>query len=63
MSHPHLCGDWEEAPHQNFQNLENYCVNGGGGYFQQQPHAKLGESRVLPVMPIHLNQNTRGTTI
>lgn len=28
--------------------MENYCVNGRGGYFQQQPHAKLGESSDSP---------------
>ena len=28
--------------------MENYCVNGRVAYFQQQPHAKLGESSGSP---------------
>jgi len=47
--HPAPLGNWEEAPLQNFQNLENYCVDGGVGYIISKPPEVFGRLGYSPL--------------
>jgi hypothetical protein len=46
FKHPALCGDWEEAPLQNFQK---FLVYGGVGYIISKPPEVFGRLGYSPL--------------
>jgi len=41
--HPHPCGDWEKAPHQNFQNFKKVSCAWEGGLLPTETPRRIGE--------------------
>jgi hypothetical protein len=61
--HPAPCGDWEEAPHQNFQNFKKVSCAWEGWLLPTETPRKIEGVEGTPRNANHLNQNTHGTSI